>query len=75
MAGVEAGPMISTLARTLLAAGAMGTVILIFTMLWPALPPLLIAAGGSFLGLIVYIGVGLLLGIEEIRMAPRLVGR
>jgi putative peptidoglycan lipid II flippase len=75
MAGVEAGPMISTLTRTLLAAGAMGAVMLIFTTLWPALPPLFIAAGGSVLGLIIYIGVGLLLGIEEIRMAPRLVGR
>ncbi|HXV97370.1 MAG TPA: murein biosynthesis integral membrane protein MurJ [Anaerolineae bacterium] len=75
MAGVEAGPMISTLARTLLAAGAMGAVMLIFTTLWPALPPFIIAVGGGFLGLIVYIGAGLLLGIEEIRMAPRLVGR
>ena len=75
MAGVEVGPMLSTLARTLLAAGAMGAVMLIFTTLWPTLPPLFIALGGGVLGLIVYIVAGLLLGVEEIRMVPRLVGR
>lgn len=75
MAGVEVGPMLSTLARTLLAAGAMGAVMLIFTTYWPTLPPLFIALGGGVLGLMVYIVAGLLLGIEEIRMAPRLVGR
>lgn len=74
MAGVEAGQMLSTLARTLLAAGAMGAVMLIFVTIWPTWPPLLIALGGGGLGLIVYVGAGLLLGMEEIRLAPRLVG-
>jgi putative peptidoglycan lipid II flippase len=75
LAGVEAGPLLNTLARTLLAAGAMGGVIAAFTMVWPTLPPLFIAVGGGVLGVFVYVAAGLLLGLEEIRLVPRLVGR
>ncbi|MBI1879616.1 MAG: murein biosynthesis integral membrane protein MurJ, partial [Chloroflexi bacterium] len=75
MAGVEAGPLLNTLARTLLAAGAMGGAIVVFMRIWPVLPPLFVATGGGILGVLVYIAVGLLLGLEEIRMVPRLVGR
>lgn len=75
LAGVEAGSMVSTLVRTLLAAGAMGAAVIAFTTLFPGLPPLAVAAGGGALGLAAYLTVGLLLGIEEIRLIPRLVGR
>lgn len=75
MAGVEAGSIVNTLIRTLLAAGAMGAAIVAFTTLFPALSPLFIAAGGGVLGVAVYLLVGLLLGVEEIRLMPRLIGR
>jgi putative peptidoglycan lipid II flippase len=75
LAGVEAGPLFSTLIRTLLAAGAMGAAIIFFTAAFPHLSPLFIAAGGGILGLIAYVVAGLLLGMEEIRAVPRLVGR
>lgn len=85
MAGVEAGSLVNTLARTLLAAAAMGAAVLIFSNFAPRLSPLFIAAGnnpvelliyigiGATLGLLVYIGVGLLLGVEELRLVPRLI--
>jgi len=75
MAGVEAGSMLNTLIRALLAAGAMGAVIIAFITTAPGLSPLAAAAAGGVLGVSVYVGVGLLLGIEEIRLVPRLVGR
>jgi hypothetical protein len=75
LAGVESGPLLVTLVRTLLAAGVMGGAILGFTLVWPALSPLFIIAGGGVLGVLVYIAAGLLLGLEEIRLVPRLVGR
>jgi putative peptidoglycan lipid II flippase len=75
MAGVKIRPLLSTLARAGLAAGAMGAVIFTFTATFPALPPLLIAAVGGFLGLLVYGVAGLLLGLEELRAVPRLIKR
>jgi putative peptidoglycan lipid II flippase len=75
MAGVEAGSMLNTLGRTLLAAGAMGAAVLAFITLFPTLSPIFVAAGGGILGLAVYIGVGLLLRVEEIWFMPRLAGR
>lgn len=75
MAGIEARSIADTLARALLAAGAMGGAVLAFIHLAPTLSPLFIAAGGGILGLAVFIGVGLLLGVEELRLAPKLVGR
>lgn len=75
MAGVEVSSMLHTLLRTLLAAGAMGAAILLFTTLLPSLSPLMIAAGGGALGLVVYLVAGLLLGVKEIRLVPHLVRR
>lgn len=75
MAGVEAGSLLDTLVRTLLAAGAMGLAVIAFINLFPTLPPLFVAAGGGILGVTVYLVTGLLLGVEEIRLIPRLVGR
>lgn len=75
MAGVEAGSTLNTLVRTLLAAAAMGATVIVFTALLPSLSPLLLAASSGILGILVYLGVGLLLGVEEIRLIPRLVGR
>jgi putative peptidoglycan lipid II flippase len=75
LAGVESGPLLATLVRTLLAAGAMGVTILGFILAWPALPPFIVIAGGGILGVLVYVAAGLLLGLEEIRLVPRLVGR
>ncbi len=73
MAGVEAGSMLSTLVRALLAAGAMGTSVVAFTTLFPSLSPIFITVGGGALGLSVYLVAGLLLGVEEIRLLPRVV--
>lgn len=75
MAGVEAGSVLNTLARALLSAGAMGAAIVAFITLFPELSPVFVAVGGSTLGLTVYLGAGLLLGVKEIRLMPRLVGR
>lgn len=75
MAGVETASMIRTLVRTLLAAGAMGLAVVAFIMALPGLHPLFIAAGGGLLGIVVYLGAGFILGLEEIRWMPRLVGR
>ncbi len=75
MAGVEAALMVNTLIRALLAAGAMGAAVAGFMALLPDLSPALVAAGGGALGVGVYLGAGLLLGVQEIRWMPRLVGR
>jgi putative peptidoglycan lipid II flippase len=75
LGGVYAGSILNTLIRTLLAAGAMGLVILAFTAFAPNLSPLLVAAIGGGLGISVYLVTGLLLQVEEIRLIPRLVGR
>jgi putative peptidoglycan lipid II flippase len=75
MTGVEAGSLLGTLVRTLLAAGVMGSVVVIFTTLLPGLSPLFIAGAGGGLGLLAYVAAALLLGLEEIRAVPRLVGR
>lgn len=72
LAGVEAAAIADTLLRTLLAAAAMGAVVIAFTRLLPGLSPLLIAAGGSLLGVATYLVAGLLLGVQEIRLIPRL---
>jgi putative peptidoglycan lipid II flippase len=75
LAGVEAGRLVNTLLRTLLAAGVMGLAIFVFTLSFPNLSPLFVAALGGTLGIGVYLLAGLLLGVEEIRLLPRLVGR
>jgi putative peptidoglycan lipid II flippase len=75
LAGVEAGATLNTLLRTLLAAAAMAAAVITFIFLNPGLPPLAIVVGGGGLGLAVYLAAGLLLGVKEIRLAPRLVGR
>ena len=74
LAGVEAGAIVNTLVRTLLAAGAMGLAVVAFIASLPALSPLLVAAGGGALGVLVYLVASLLLGVREIRLAPRLLG-
>jgi putative peptidoglycan lipid II flippase len=84
MAGVEASSMARTLVRTLLAAGAMGVAVLAFANFAPTVSSSFTAAGGTLglliftgfsgaLGLLVYITAGLLLGVEELRLVPRLV--
>jgi putative peptidoglycan lipid II flippase len=75
LGGIEAASMLATLLRTLLAALAMGAVIAGFTALLPGLPPLAMTVIGGGLGVVVYLGAGLLLGVREIRLLPRLVGR
>ena len=73
--GIEAGAILKTLLLTLVAAGAMGLAVMAFTAAVPNLSPLLIAAGGGVLGIVTYLGVGLVVGVKEIRLLPRLVGR
>jgi len=75
MAGVEAGAILKTLGRTLLASGAMGAAVLAFIFLFPTLPTVVVAGLGGILGVMVYLGAGLLLKVEEIKLMPRLVGR
>ncbi|MEW5958502.1 MAG: murein biosynthesis integral membrane protein MurJ [Chloroflexota bacterium] len=75
LAGVEAGATLNTLLRTLLAASVMAVAVIAFVALSPGLHPLLVVAGGGALGLGVYLIAGLLVGVEEIRRVPRLVGR
>ena len=75
MGGVEGASTFNTLIRTLLAAGAMGLTVIAFTTLFPSLPPVVIAAVGGTLGIMVYLIVGLMLGLKEIQLIPRLVGR
>jgi putative peptidoglycan lipid II flippase len=75
MHGIEARAIFNTLVRTLLAAGMMGLAVIMFTNALPTLHPILIVAGGGALGLTVYLLAGLLLGVEEIRLIPRLVGQ
>lgn len=75
MSGVEARALANTLGRSLLAALAMGASIMAFTRLLPGLSPLFVAAGGGILGVSAYLAAGLLLGVSEIRLLPRLVGR
>ncbi len=75
MGGIEAGTLVNTLIRTLVAALIMGGIVVAFTTLLPALSPFLIVVGGGTLGLLAYLGAGLLLGVKEIRLLPRLVGR
>lgn len=67
MAGIEAGMLIRSTVRTLLAAALMGLAVIAFISFWPGLGPLVVAAAGGGLGLSVYLAAGLLLGIEEIR--------
>jgi putative peptidoglycan lipid II flippase len=75
LSGVEAGALLHTLGRTLLAAGLMGGAVLALSAALSGLSPLLLAATGGLLGVLVYIGAGLLLGVEEIRLLPQLVRR
>jgi putative peptidoglycan lipid II flippase len=75
MAGVEAGSMLNTLGRTLLAAGTMGVAVLAFLTLFPTLPPILVAGLGGFLGVTIYIIMGLILKMDELRLVPHLVRR
>ncbi len=75
LGGVEAGSIANTLIRSTLAALIMGASILLFINIIPDVSPLFIAAGGGMLGVVVYVGAGLLLKVEEIRWLPKLVGR
>ncbi|GAB4440643.1 MAG: murein biosynthesis integral membrane protein MurJ [Anaerolineae bacterium] len=75
LGGVQAGAMLNTLLRAGLASLVMGAAIFAFTTAAPGLHPALTAAIGGALGVAVYVGAGLLLGVQEIRWLPRLVGR
>lgn len=74
LSGIEAGAITKTLLQTLAAAVIMGLSVLGFALPFPNLPPIIIAGVGGVLGMGVYFGVGLLLGVEELRLIPRLVG-
>jgi putative peptidoglycan lipid II flippase len=75
LGGIEAASLLKTLVRALLAATAMGAAIFAFEALFPGLPPLLMVVGGGVLGGLVYLGVGWLLGLEELRWLAGLVRR
>ncbi|MCB0193709.1 MAG: murein biosynthesis integral membrane protein MurJ [Anaerolineae bacterium] len=73
--GVEAGSIANTLLLTLLSAGAMGGAVWAFITFFPMLSPIFIAAFGGIIGVATYLLVGLAVGVKEIRLIPRLVGR
>lgn len=75
LGGVEAASMASTLGRTLVAAVTMGAAVLLFYIVMPPLHPAITILGGGLVGLATYLAVGLLLGVQELRLMPRLVGR
>jgi putative peptidoglycan lipid II flippase len=70
MAGIEAGSITNTLVRTLLAAGAMGAAVWVLTTVAPMLPPPGVIVAGGILGLSVYVGAGLGVGMEELKLVP-----
>jgi putative peptidoglycan lipid II flippase len=72
MAGVETNSMLKTFGRTLLAAGAMGAAILVFINFAPMFSPPVVAVIGGGLGIGVYVGVGLVLGVEEIKLLSKI---
>jgi hypothetical protein len=67
--------MASTLGRTLAAAVTMGAAVLLFFMVMPPLHPAITILGGGLIGLATYVAVGFLLGVQELWLMPRLVGR
>ncbi len=73
--GVDAGNIANTLIRTLLAAGLMGLAVVGFFTIFNQLSPVFIILGGGVIGLTVYLGAGLLLRVDEIRLLPRLIGK
>ena len=75
LGGIQAGSMLNTAVRALPASVAMGAAIVAFTAAAPGLHPAVTAAIGGLLGVAVYLGAGLLLGVQEIRLLPRLMGR
>jgi putative peptidoglycan lipid II flippase len=75
LAGVEAGRLAASLARSGLAALVMGAAILGFGRVLPQASPLLLGFGGGVVGLAAYVLAGLVLGIEEIRLVPHLTWR
>ncbi|MBN1993338.1 MAG: murein biosynthesis integral membrane protein MurJ [Anaerolineae bacterium] len=75
LGGIEAGLILNTLVRSLLAAGTMGLAVIALINLLPTPSPLFMAIGGGALGLAVYLVAGFLLKIEAFRLLPRLVGR
>lgn len=75
LGSVEAASILSTLGRSLAAALTMGAAVLAFFAVLPSFHPAVGVLGGGLLGLVTYLAVGLLLGVQEIRLVPRLMGR
>ncbi len=67
--GIDARRIVVDVLKALIAAGVMGGVILAYvTLVHPG--PLVLLVTGGILGIVVYCGVALLLGIREIRTIP-----
>jgi putative peptidoglycan lipid II flippase len=73
LGGIEGRALSGSVARTSLAAAAMGGAIVAFRALLPDLATLWVGLGGLAVGGATYILVALLLGSEEIRQLPRLL--
>ncbi|RME46475.1 MAG: hypothetical protein D6791_08180 [Chloroflexi bacterium] len=72
---IDAPRLASSGLRILLAAGLMAAVLLSFTRGLPAVDPLVITFGGISIGAVLYIGVTMLVGSDEINAVLRLVQR
>lgn len=75
LGGVEGRRLLRTGVRSLMAAGAMAGVTLAFVSSRPLAGPALLGLGGAAIGGLVYVGVVLALGSEEVRALPGLVLR
>jgi putative peptidoglycan lipid II flippase len=73
LSGIYAGEILNTLARTLLAALVMGLAIMALMRFLPGLHPALAVGTGATVGVITYLAVGLLLGVQEIRYLSRVM--
>jgi peptidoglycan biosynthesis protein MviN/MurJ (putative lipid II flippase) len=71
--GIYAGEILNTLVRTLLAALVMGLAITGLMRFLPGLHPALAVGTGATVGVITYLAVGLLLGVQEIRYLSRVM--
>jgi len=75
MDGLEGRRTLAAFARSGLAALAMGAVLLGWRALLPGAGALVLGGGGVVLGVAVYLGVALLLRVEELRAGGRLIRR
>lgn len=73
--GVDVGRLAGSVLRILVAAGLMAAAIFGFARGLPATDPLLLTAGAITIGVVLYVGVTILIGSDEIGVVLRLLRR